>query len=98
MGGVLYSYDYTKGKLNELIDIIIDSGVKLFVSAVGVPPQHVVEKLHEHGILYMNMIGHPKHVAKCLERGVDIICAQGGEGGGHTGYGYSIAFYDYFRS
>ena len=33
----------------------------------------------------MNMIGHPKHVAKCLERGVDIICAQGGEGGGHTG-------------
>jgi NAD(P)H-dependent flavin oxidoreductase YrpB (nitropropane dioxygenase family) len=31
------------------------------------------------------MIGHPKHVKKCLELGVDIICAQGGEGGGHTG-------------
>ena len=35
----------------------------------------------------MNMIGHPKHVKKCLELGVDIICAQGGEGGGHTGDG-----------
>jgi len=81
----LCSYDYTKGKLDELIDITIDSGAKLFVSAVGVPPQHVVDKLHRHGILYMNMIGHPKHVAKCLERDVDIICAQGGEGGGHTG-------------
>jgi NAD(P)H-dependent flavin oxidoreductase YrpB (nitropropane dioxygenase family) len=33
----------------------------------------------------MNMIGHPKHVQKCLDVGVDIICAQGGEGGGHTG-------------
>lgn len=33
----------------------------------------------------MNMIGHPKHVKKCLEVGADIICAQGGEGGGHTG-------------
>ena len=33
----------------------------------------------------MNMVGHPKHVKKCLELGVDIICAQGGEGGGHTG-------------
>jgi NAD(P)H-dependent flavin oxidoreductase YrpB (nitropropane dioxygenase family) len=33
----------------------------------------------------MNMIGHPKHVKKCLDLGVDIICAQGGEGGGHTG-------------
>lgn len=33
----------------------------------------------------MNMIGHPKHVQKCLDVDVDIICAQGGEGGGHTG-------------
>jgi len=79
------NYDYTKGKLNELVDIIIDSGAKLFVSAVGVPPKAVVDKLHQHGILYMNMIGHPKHVKKCLELGVDLICAQGGEGGGHTG-------------
>lgn len=33
----------------------------------------------------MNMVGHVKHVQKCLDLGVDIICAQGGEGGGHTG-------------
>ena len=31
------------------------------------------------------MIGHPKHVKKALDVGVDIICAQAGEGGGHTG-------------
>jgi len=79
------NYDYTKGKLGELTDIIIDSGAKLFVSAVGVPPKAVVDRLHKAGVLYMNMIGHPKHVKKCLELGVDIICAQGGEGGGHTG-------------
>ncbi|RYP80853.1 hypothetical protein DL769_002231 [Monosporascus sp. CRB-8-3] len=79
------NYDYTKGKLNELIDVIIESGCKLFVSAVGVPPKAVVDKLHKHGILYMNMIGHPKHVQKCIDIGCDIICAQGGEGGGHTG-------------
>ncbi|KAJ3554818.1 hypothetical protein NPX13_g10509 [Xylaria arbuscula] len=79
------NYDYTKGKLNELVDIIIESGAKLFVSAVGVPPKAVVEKLHKNGILYMNMVGHPKHVQKALDIGCDIICAQGGEGGGHTG-------------
>jgi NAD(P)H-dependent flavin oxidoreductase YrpB (nitropropane dioxygenase family) len=79
------NYDYTKGKLDELIGVIIDSGAKLFVSAVGVPPKHVVERLHNAGVLYMNMIGHPKHVQKCLDVGVDMICAQGGEGGGHTG-------------
>lgn len=64
---------------------MIESGVRLFVSAVGVPPIHIVQRLHEAGIFYMNMIGHPKHVQKCLDVGADIICAQGGEGGGHTG-------------
>ncbi|KAJ5968729.1 hypothetical protein N7501_004977 [Penicillium viridicatum] len=79
------NYDYTKGKLGELVDIIIQEKASLFVSAVGVPPKAVVEKLHSAGILCMNMIGHPKHVQKALDVGVDIICAQGGEGGGHTG-------------
>jgi len=77
--------DYTDGSLPELIDIIIDSGAKLFVSAVGVPPKFAVDKLHAAGIPIMNMIGSPKHVQKALDAGVDIICAQGGEGGGHTG-------------
>eukprot|EP00450_Noctiluca_scintillans_P039014 CAMPEP_0194478344 /NCGR_PEP_ID=MMETSP0253-20130528/1814_1 /TAXON_ID=2966 /ORGANISM="Noctiluca scintillans" /LENGTH=363 /DNA_ID=CAMNT_0039317425 /DNA_START=54 /DNA_END=1145 /DNA_ORIENTATION=- len=79
------NYDYTHGDLPELIDIIVESGAKLFVSAVGVPPKFAVDKLHAAGVLVMNMIGAPKHVSKALDAGVDIICAQGGEGGGHTG-------------
>jgi len=79
------NYDYTEGKLPELIDIIIKEKVSLFVCAIGVPPRWVVDKLHQAGIPIMNMIGAPKHVKKALDAGVDIICAQGGEGGGHTG-------------
>lgn len=52
--------DYTRGNLGELIDVIIEGGAKLFVSAVGVPPRWVVEKLHATGVLYANIIGHPK--------------------------------------
>jgi len=77
--------DYTGGKLGELIDIICGSGAKLFVCAVGVPPRWAVDKLHAANILVMNMVGAPKHVPKALGAGVDLICAQGGEGGGHTG-------------
>ena len=33
----------------------------------------------------MNMIGSPRHVKKALAVGMDILCAQGTEGGGHTG-------------
>eukprot|EP00494_Astrolonche_serrata_P005384 UN05400 len=79
------NYDYSKGKTDELIEIIIDMGCSLFVSAVGVPPKHTVDRLHEAGIPVMNMVGAPKHVKKALAVGCDLICAQGGEGGGHTG-------------
>ncbi|OIW29692.1 2-nitropropane dioxygenase [Coniochaeta ligniaria NRRL 30616] len=79
------NHDYTGGRLDELIDITIESGAKLFVSAVGVPPKPVLDRLHDAGILVMNMVGHPKHAVKALDLGVDIVCAQGGEGGGHTG-------------
>ncbi|KIW87609.1 uncharacterized protein Z519_11934 [Cladophialophora bantiana CBS 173.52] len=79
------NYDYTKGKLMELIDVVVESKARVFVSAIGVPPRQAVERLHAGGVLYMNMIGHPKHVQKCLDLDVDIVCAQGGEAGGHTG-------------
>ncbi|KAF3771047.1 hypothetical protein M406DRAFT_33445 [Cryphonectria parasitica EP155] len=79
------NHDYTGGRLDELVDITIESGARLFVSAVGVPPRAVVERLHAAGIYVMNMVGHPRHAVKALDVGVDILCAQGGEGGGHTG-------------
>jgi NAD(P)H-dependent flavin oxidoreductase YrpB (nitropropane dioxygenase family) len=65
--------------------VTIKSGAKLFISAVGVPPARTIKRLHEAGILIMNMVGAPKHAEKALAAGVDIVCAQGGEGGGHTG-------------
>jgi len=77
--------DYTGGTLPELVDIIIEEKAALFICAVGVPPKWAVDKFHAHGIPVMNMIGAVKHVIKALDAGVDIICAQGGEGGGHTG-------------
>ncbi|KAJ6438177.1 2-nitropropane dioxygenase [Purpureocillium lavendulum] len=79
------NHDYTGGKLDELIDITIESGARLFVCAIGVCPKPVTERLHKHGILVMNMVGHPKHAVKALDAGVDMVCAQGTEGGGHTG-------------
>eukprot|EP00516_Mucochytrium_quahogii_P009871 CAMPEP_0203766166 /NCGR_PEP_ID=MMETSP0099_2-20121227/263_1 /ASSEMBLY_ACC=CAM_ASM_000209 /TAXON_ID=96639 /ORGANISM=" , Strain NY0313808BC1" /LENGTH=335 /DNA_ID=CAMNT_0050662479 /DNA_START=2193 /DNA_END=3200 /DNA_ORIENTATION=+ len=77
--------DYTRGALGEIIDILCEEKPKVFVSAVGVPPKWAVDRLHEAGILVQNMVGHPKHVAKALAVGCDIICAQGYEAGGHTG-------------
>ncbi|KAF3171983.1 hypothetical protein TWF788_009591 [Orbilia oligospora] len=79
------NHDYTNGQLDELITVTIESGARLFVSAVGIPPPHIIKRLHDAKILIMNMVGHPKHADYALKAGVDIICAQGSEGGGHTG-------------
>jgi len=79
------NHDYTHGQLDELVEVTIKNGAKLFVSAVGVPPPRIIKRLHEAGILVMNMVGAPKHAEYALKAGVDIVCPQGGEGGGHTG-------------
>jgi NAD(P)H-dependent flavin oxidoreductase YrpB (nitropropane dioxygenase family) len=79
------NHDYTHGHLPELIDIIVAEGATLFVCAVGVPPRWCVDKLHAGGVMVGNMVGHPQHVSKALAAGVDLIIAQGTEGGGHTG-------------
>lgn len=77
--------DVNAGRLDELIDITIQSGAKLFVSSAGVPPKHIIDRLHDASILVMNIVGHPKHAIKALDAGVDMVCAQGKEGRGHTG-------------
>mmetsp|Transcript_127951 Transcript_127951/g.221833 ORF Transcript_127951/g.221833 Transcript_127951/m.221833 type:complete len:346 (-) Transcript_127951:192-1229(-) len=77
--------DYTGGQLPAMADLMIEEGVKLFVCAVGVPPKWLVDKLHGAGIICMNMVGAPQHVEKALAVGMDMICAQGTEAGGHTG-------------
>ncbi|MCJ1443131.1 MAG: hypothetical protein MMC23_003628 [Stictis urceolatum] len=79
------NHDYTNGQLDALVEVIVSEGTRLFVSAVGVPPKRVIDKLHEGGVVVMNMVGHPKHAEKAFLAGCDVVCAQGGEGGGHTG-------------
>lgn len=79
------NHDYTHGNLPQMVDAMIAEGVKLFVCAVGIPPKWLVEKLHGAGIVCMNMVGSPHHVQKALDVGMDMICAQGTEAGGHTG-------------
>src|SRR5271170_5274639 len=39
------NHDYTHGQLDELTEVIIKRGAKLFISAVGVPPARTIQKL-----------------------------------------------------
>ncbi|CAN6628493.1 hypothetical protein TRVA0_011S03048 [Trichomonascus vanleenenianus] len=82
---------YHEGPLQAFLDVIVKHGAKLVVSAVGAPSQEACDYLHKHGIAVMSMIGSVKHLKHIMGRNgsdiarVDMVCCQGGEGGGHTG-------------
>jgi NAD(P)H-dependent flavin oxidoreductase YrpB (nitropropane dioxygenase family) len=59
--------------------------VSMLVNALGPPPAYAVEAAHAKGVLVGALSGSPRHAQRNLERGVDVIIAQGTEAGGHTG-------------
>lgn len=67
------------------VDIGLSHPIKLLVNALGPPPPDVVEKAHRHGVPVAALVGTAHQALKQKENGVDVIVAQGGEAGGHTG-------------
>jgi NAD(P)H-dependent flavin oxidoreductase YrpB (nitropropane dioxygenase family) len=65
--------------------VALSHPTKLLVNALGPPPQDVVDRAHDHGILVAALCGSKVHAMKQVDQGVDIIVAQGTEAGGHTG-------------
>ena len=59
--------------------------VKLLANALGTPPDDVIEHVHDAGLLMAALCGSPDQARHHAEAGVDVVIAQGGEGGGHTG-------------
>ncbi len=68
-----------------LADITFKHPIKLIASALGPPPQSLVETAHGHGVLVAALAGTKEHALRQKAAGVDIIVAQGTEAGGHTG-------------
>ncbi|MGD6741780.1 nitronate monooxygenase [Streptomyces sp. BH106] len=60
--------------------------VRLIANALGAPPQDLTEEIHATGRLVIGLCGSASQARRHVEAGVDVIVAQGGEGGGHTGY------------
>ena len=59
--------------------------VKLIANALGTPPKEIVDDIHAKGRLVAALCGSAKHAKSHADGGIDIIIAQGYEGGGHTG-------------
>ena len=67
------------------LDIALSHRTAFVANALGSPPEHMIERCKEEGRLVGALAGKAVHAERHVRAGVDIIIAQGGEAGGHTG-------------
>ncbi len=67
------------------VDVALKHPARLIANALGSPPEDIIELAHEKGMLVAALAGKAEHAISHVQRGVDIVVAQGYEAGGHTG-------------
>jgi NAD(P)H-dependent flavin oxidoreductase YrpB (nitropropane dioxygenase family) len=67
--------------------------VTLIANALGTPPADMIKHIHDSGRKVAALCGSPAQARKHADAGVDIVIAQGGEGGGHCGEVGSIVLW-----
>ena len=70
--------------LEEMMDIIVDEGVKIVFTSAG-NPKTWTTWLKEKGITVVHVVSSVKFAIKAQEAGVDAVVAEGFEAGGHNG-------------
>jgi NAD(P)H-dependent flavin oxidoreductase YrpB (nitropropane dioxygenase family) len=65
----------------------------LIANALGTPPADMIDHIHAEGRKVAALCGSPSQARKHADAGVDIIIAQGGEAGGHSGEVGSIVLW-----
>jgi NAD(P)H-dependent flavin oxidoreductase YrpB (nitropropane dioxygenase family) len=69
----------------DLLDVAFSHPISLIANALGRPPQSMLDRAHREAVPVAALVGARHHALRQLEAGVDLIVAQGGEAGGHTG-------------
>ncbi len=68
----------------HIVELAIRHGVRA-VSYSRSPDAELIARLKRAGVVCMPTIGLAKHALEAVRLGADVVTAQGGEGGGHTG-------------
>jgi NAD(P)H-dependent flavin oxidoreductase YrpB (nitropropane dioxygenase family) len=76
---------WTEASGSPLIDVALGHNIALLASALGPPPKEAIDRAHAQGVKVAALIGRLEQAVRDVQKGVDIIIAQGYEAGGHTG-------------
>ncbi|MEQ8300892.1 MAG: nitronate monooxygenase [Hyphomonas sp.] len=74
---------FTKEFFEAQMEVVIEEKVPVYAAGLGNPGPWM-DRLHANGTKVMAVIGKVKHARQVVETGVDMIVAQGHDGGGHN--------------
>ncbi|MCP5060736.1 MAG: nitronate monooxygenase [bacterium] len=79
-------FGWTEATATPQLDVALQhEKVRLIANALGTPPPDVVKRVQESGRMVAALCGKVHQAQRHRDAGIDIIIAQGTEGGGHTG-------------
>jgi NAD(P)H-dependent flavin oxidoreductase YrpB (nitropropane dioxygenase family) len=81
---IMVKMDTTTLRPKEAVQVCIEEKVPLFCAGLG-DPGFMVEEAHANGIKVLAITGNAKNARRMAASGIDLLVAQGHEGGGHTG-------------
>lgn len=73
-----------RGDANELLNVIIDEGVKIVFTSAGHPGKFI-EQLKKNEIKVIHVVSNVKQALKAESVGCDAVVGEGVEAGGHNG-------------
>lgn len=81
---IMVRMNTTTMRPQEAVQVCLDEKVPLFCAGLG-NPGFMVEEAHARGMKVLGITGNAKNAKRMAQSGVDLLVAQGHEGGGHTG-------------
>jgi NAD(P)H-dependent flavin oxidoreductase YrpB (nitropropane dioxygenase family) len=92
--GSLQLLGWTEATATPQVDVALrHPKMTLIANALGTPPRDMIDHIHAQGRKVAALCGSPAQARKHADADVDIIIAQGGEGGGHCGEVGSIVLW-----
>jgi enoyl-[acyl-carrier protein] reductase II len=70
--------------VEEQLEVVFTENVPVLASGLG-DPGPIVAQAHAQGMTVIALVGNTKNALRVARSGVDLIVAQGYDGGGHTG-------------
>lgn len=73
-----------RGDVEELINVVIDEGVKIVFSSAGHPGKYI-DQFKKNGMKVVHVVSTVKQALKAESVGCDAVVGEGVEAGGHNG-------------